>query len=114
MKTIAVIIIPFIVYFGLGWLAKDIYFSFNEITGYTTMKEIYNGEIIAASILCVIYNTLCEIIGKENIVSTILCGLPIVSAFIFVMLPMSTAAAVINSIISLVLMIMAGIVAFKS
>ena len=48
MKTIAVITIPFIVYFGLGWLAKDIYFYFNEITGYTTMKEIYNGEIIAA------------------------------------------------------------------
>lgn len=114
MKTAIAVIVPFIVYFGLGWLAKDIYFSFNEITGYTTMKEIYNGEIIAASILCVIYNTLCEIIGKESLVSTILCGLPIVLAFIFVMLPMSTTAAVINSIISLILMIMAGIVAFKN
>jgi len=114
MKTIAVITIPFIVYFGLGWLAKDIYFYFNEITGYTTMKEIYNGEIIAASILCVTYNTLCEIIGKESLVSTILCALPIVLAFIFVVLPMSTTAAVINSIISLALMIMAGVVSFKS
>lgn len=114
MKTAITIIAPFIVYFGLGWLAKDIYFYFNEITGDTTMKEIYNGEIIAASMLCVIYNTICEMIGKESLTSTILCGFPIVLAFVFVMLPMSTTAAVINSIISLAVMIMAGFISLKN
>lgn len=113
MKKVLIVILPFIVYFGLGWLAKDIYFYFNEITVNTTMNKIYEGEIIAVSSLCCAYNLTCEFIGKESTISNILWILPLIFGFIFALLPMSIFAVILNCILSLATMILAGFVSFK-
>lgn len=64
-KYILAIIIPLIVYFGIGWIAKDIYFSIWEIVDSTTLEEIYNKEILVYVCLCScwIYNSLSYNIG---------------------------------------------------
>ncbi len=113
MRNFWIIAAPLLVYFGLGWLARYIYFSIYEITLQTTMQEIYSGEIIAGSILCFAYNLVCEFLGKESLISNILLGVPIVLAFIFALLPMSVGASVLNCILCLGSMIAAGFVAFK-
>ena len=61
-KYILAIIIPLIVYFGIGWIAKDIYFSIWEIVDSTTLEEIYNKEILVYACVAVGYIILCHII----------------------------------------------------
>ena len=65
-KYILAIIIPLIVYFGIGWIAKDIYFSIWEIVDSTTLEEIYNKEILVYACVAVGYIILCHIILDDN------------------------------------------------
>ena len=58
-KYILAIIIPLIVYFGIGWIAKDIYFSIWEIVDSTTLEEIYNKRSSCICLRsCWVYNSL--------------------------------------------------------
>ena len=65
-KYILAIIIPLIVYFGIGWIAKDIYFSIWEIVDSTTLEEIYNKEVLVYACVAVGYIILCHIILDNN------------------------------------------------
>ena len=65
-KYILAIIIPLIVYFGIGWIAKDIYFSIWEIVDSTTLEEIYNKEVLVYACVAVGYIILCHIILDDN------------------------------------------------
>ena len=113
MKLALAIILPFIVYFGLGWVANYIYFAINPIISTTTMQEIYNGEILSTSFLCFLYCTIWEMtVGKDNFFLSF--GAPILLSLIFVViLPMSVGASVVYSILNIGVMIAAGVISIN-
>lgn len=51
MKKLIWIIIGIIIYFGGGWIAKDIVFSMIEITDETTLETLISYEFIIYSII---------------------------------------------------------------
>lgn len=108
MRYVLAVIIPLIIYFGIGWIAKDIYFSMWEITASTTIRDIYNKEIFIYCCVAVGYIFICfqitdELVmiyfGAVPVIAYILC------AYIF---PMSEGAALLNSILCVVVLIYAS------
>ena len=108
MKKAVLIVLPIIVYFGLGWLANYIYFSINEITPNTTMDQIYDGQIAATFFLMVIYNSIFEMIHENKYSFVLSFPIPLVIAAIFAIAPMSTGASVCYSILNIATMIAGG------
>lgn len=105
-KYILAIIIPLIVYFGIGWIAKDIYFSIWEIVDSTTLEEIYNKEILVYACVAVGYIILCHIILDDNspVGGMVFAGaFPVVGYILCVyVLPISEGAAILNTILCIV------------
>ena len=112
MKYVILIVLPFVVYFGLGWLANEIYFSINEINGSTTMNQIYDGQIISTAFLMIIYNTVCEMIHEKSYSFILSFIVPFVITAIFVLMPMSVGAAVLCTILNIATMIAGGFYSF--
>ena len=98
-KYILAIIIPLIVYFGIGWINKDIYFSIWEIVDSTTLEEIYNKEILVYACVAVGYIILCHIILDDNspVGGMVFAGaFPVVGYILCVyVLPISEGAAIL-------------------
>lgn len=63
----AAILIALVVYFGLGWVAKDITFSMMDINDNTTLEEIANIDLIVYASLAGVYITLCLLFIMEKI-----------------------------------------------
>ena len=112
MKYIGLIILPIIVYFGLGWLANEIYFSINEITRNTTMEQIYDGQIMSTAFLMIIYNSICEMIHENEYSFILSFVVPIAVAAIFVFIPMSVVASVLYTILNIATMVVGGFNSF--
>lgn len=113
MKKTLIIILPFIVYFGLGWLAKYIYFYFNAITPNTTIQEIYNGELMAVTVLCMLYNAIAECFitnfGESKYKYTVFIAHAIVLTLFIFAIPISIGATIAFSLINIGLMIAYGL-----
>lgn len=114
-KFILAIIIPLIVYFGIGWIAKDIYFSMWKISDNTTIQEIYNKELFIYGCVALGYVFICHnILDNNNNDLTngmILAGsLPIIGyilcAYVF---PMSEGAAILNTALCIIGQIIASV-----
>lgn len=105
-KYILAIIIPLIIYFGIGWIAKDIYFSIWEIVDSTTLEEIYNKEVLVYACVAVGYIILCYIILDNNSSDGVMAfagALPIAGYILCVyVLPISEGAAILNTILCIV------------
>lgn len=106
IRIILSIAIPIIVYFGIGWIAKDIYFSIWEIAGNTTIQEIYNKELLIHCCVAVGYIIISWIIlDDDGIMGFMLFvgALPIAAYILCVyILPMSEGAAILNTILCIV------------
>jgi len=100
-KYILAIIIPLIIYFGIGWIAKDIYFSIWEIVDSTTLEEILVYACVAVG-----YIILCHIILDDNspVGGMVFAGaFPVVGYILCVyVLPISEGAAILNTILCIV------------
>lgn len=59
MKWFIAVLIALAVYFGLGWVIKDITFSMMDINDNTTFEEIGNIDLIIYSCLAGAYIILC-------------------------------------------------------
>lgn len=105
-KYILAIIIPLIVYFGIGWIAKDIYFSIWEVVDSTTLEEIYNKEVLVYACVAVGYIILCSLIlmDEDNIGGFVFAGAFPVAGYILCVyvLPISEGAAILNTILCIV------------
>lgn len=117
MKIFLAILIPIAVFLGLGWAAKDIYFSIFEIKHTDTLADIYRGELIAYSLLAIAYNV-CTFFFKgincfENITPTILALSPLVVLVIFCIIPMSVGASVFFSLFIIAIMIYVSFIAYS-
>ena len=106
------IIIPLIVYFGIGWIAKDIYFSMWEISDNTTIQEIYNKELFIYGCVALGYVFICYNILDDSDLTNgmILAGaLPVIGyvlcAYVF---PMSKGAAILNTALCVIGQIIAS------
>ena len=111
-KFILAIIIPLIVYFGIGWIAKDIYFSMWEISDNTTIQEIYNKELFIYGCVALGYVFICYNILDDSDLTNgmILAGaLPVIGyvlcAYVF---PMSKGAATLNTALCVIGQIIAS------
>lgn len=97
------IIIGIIVYFGLGWIAKDIVFSMIEITDETTLKDLTNYEFIVYSIVAAVMSFIGGHIGEDfvsleiNPVSIILY----INWIIAVLIPLSAGLILLYNIVNI-------------
>ncbi|WP_072544612.1 hypothetical protein [Mediterranea massiliensis] len=67
MGKIIWIIVGIIIYFGGGWIAKDIVFSMIEITNETTLKDLASYEFITYSIIAGIVSFIASIYEDNEI-----------------------------------------------
>lgn len=108
--NVKAILIALVIYVGLGWIIKDIFFSMFKVSGNTTIDEIYNYEIWIYAVIGTVYNFY---ISRNNtndgwIMENIPLA-PIYSAIIFTgVLPMGVGASLLNTVICLGSMIYVG------
>ncbi|WP_455587562.1 hypothetical protein [Bacteroides sp.] len=89
------IIICLAIYFGGGWIIKDITFSMLEITGETTLGDIFLYECLIYSIITGVIGLVCAIIGEGH------CGpifLTMIIYFIAKELPISMGLIILYNI----------------
>ena len=55
MKWFIAVLVALLVYFGLGWVIKDITYSMMNISDKATLEEIANIDLIVYAILCLGY-----------------------------------------------------------
>ena len=61
MKLLIVIFVPILVYFGVGWIARDIYFSIVMQNGGIALQDIYSKEILVYNLVAAAYCLLLAI-----------------------------------------------------
>lgn len=108
MKWFLVIIIPLLVYIGLGWIVSDIYLSFQDV-GKMTIFEYENIRLWIYNIVATVYifiinamidfDQLIDANSAEDYFIWFLIALPLILAFIMQYIPISIGAALLNSII---------------
>lgn len=104
MKWFVAIIVPILVYLGIGWIVKDIYFSIVADNG-MTLKEVFNAEIYVYDIIAMLYCVIIAIFFDSDL-SDYLWWIPLAMAFITVhILPISIGATILNSIVCIIVMI---------
>ena len=107
MRKFIWIIIGIIVYFGLGWIAKDIVFSMIEITDETTLKDLTNYEFIVYSIVAAVMSFIGGHIGEDfvsleiNPVSIISISVLYITWIIAVLIPLSTGLILLYNIVNI-------------
>ena len=102
MKWLLIIIVPILVYVGLGWIVADIYFSMVD-TADMSIRDYNETRIWIYNIISVVY---MKIIGsyipirkRDSDVDDWLSGLsyiPLGLAFIMQLIPISNGAAWLN------------------
>lgn len=108
---IVAILIALVVYFGLGWVAKDITFSMMNINDNTTLEEIANIDLIVYASLAGVYIILClgfimEHVDNDKLLSIILFPLAAycISKYL---IPPSMGSAVLFNLLNISGMIIA-------
>lgn len=111
MKFIVAIVLPFIFYFGLGWIAKDIYFSMNPITDDTLFVDIYKNEILVYAVIAAVYNFFGTLHEDSVICTLVMVAIPIASYVLLAyVLPISEGAVYLNLILCVGSMIFTGLI----
>ena len=59
MKWFIAVLVALLVYFGLGWVIKDITYSMMNISDKATLEEIANIDLIVYAVLAGVYIILC-------------------------------------------------------
>lgn len=120
MKVIIGLILSCIVYFGLGWIVYDIYTSIYPIEGSTLISDIYLNEILCYNGVACAFNFALIIFSKQNFwedyeFTAIIIGFsPLVLYYVLkIILPMSIGAALINTILCIISMVVAFYLSFK-
>lgn len=117
MKVLLAIIIPIAVYLGLGWAAKDVYFSIYEIKTTDTLADIYRGELVAYSLLAIVYNAVVFLIKGidwiNHTIPAIIVISPLVVLGIFCLIPMSMGASVLFSLLTIAIMIFVSLIEYS-
>ncbi len=109
------IVLPFVIFFGLGGSARDIYFSIFTIDGLPTVEKIFTGNLLAMIVLSSIYCIVAEAIKDWGVlfcliyvVLILFCGFDIIND-ILGLIPVSNVVVVIFSIIEIGAMIVCGL-----
>lgn len=108
MKWFLVIIIPLLVYIGLGWIVSDIYLSFQNV-GEMSIFEYENIRLWIYNIVATVYifiinamidfDQLIDANSAEDYFIWFLIALPLIMAFVMQYIPISVGAALLNFII---------------
>jgi serine/threonine protein kinase len=102
------LVLPAIVYFGGGWIAKGIYYSIKPIESSMTLRDIYNQELWIYGIVAYLYFAIAEIIRDSDDNDYVFLGaaaaLACLCIFFCYILPMSDIAALLYSIIWICIM----------
>ncbi len=115
MKWIVIIIVPVLVYVGLGWIASDIYFSFID-TSDITIRDYENARFWIYNIIACIYLLITGPSRCDPDVEDWIDGfrfLPIGLAYLMTsIIPVSLGATLLNFLICVIEMMIYTFLAF--
>lgn len=99
MKWVLVIIVPILVYVGLGWIVSDIYFSMSDTSNLTiheyNMTQAWIRSIIASVYIYIVLQIEegWNIDFNDEITPWIFIAVPLVAAFAMNFIPVSAGSA---------------------